>query len=368
MENSINPTIKESLQSALSSIGQFEECVLLNYPNHLNIGDHLIWLGTIFYLADILKTKVSYAASPDNFSQDLMNKQSAEAPILMQGGGSLGDLWHGRQKFHEHIISKYQDRQIIILPQTIYFKSQERLNQAVKLLNSHKNLVLFVRDNYSYELALKHFNNCQIIKSPDMAFQMQGMPGLSFDKSSHERILFLNREDKELNKMFASDSIKASNLVIEDWVSFDKKWKLGKPGSPLMQHVAKFYRDIYQRGVLTPREWSDRQRWLSYQFQIHNLDKLYNPSMHRLSLSLMHSGIYQFKKYRLIITNRLHGHILCILLGIPHIFLPNSYYKNQGFYETWTHQVPFCRFINDISRIQEAVEELWSFDVSSKLK
>jgi pyruvyl transferase EpsO len=72
----------------------------------------------------------------------------------------------------------------------------------------------------------------------------------------------------------------------------------------------------------------------------------------------MYQGVYQFKQHRLIITNRLHGHILCILMGIPHIFLPNSYYKNEAFYDAWTHQVPFCRFVKDPEKIEVAVQEL----------
>jgi pyruvyl transferase EpsO len=72
----------------------------------------------------------------------------------------------------------------------------------------------------------------------------------------------------------------------------------------------------------------------------------------------MHHGIYQFKQHRLIITNRLHGHILCIIMGIPHIFLPNAYYKNEAFYDTWTYSIPFCRFVKDPSQIKGAAQEL----------
>jgi exopolysaccharide biosynthesis predicted pyruvyltransferase EpsI len=39
---------------------------------------------------------------------------------------------------------------------------------------------------------------------------------------------------------------------------------------------------------------------------------------------------------RVVVTDRLHGHILCLLLGIPHIVLDNSYGKLRSFDETWT--------------------------------
>jgi pyruvyl transferase EpsO len=39
---------------------------------------------------------------------------------------------------------------------------------------------------------------------------------------------------------------------------------------------------------------------------------------------------------RVVITDRLHGHILSLLLGIPHVLLDNSYGKVRSFYESWT--------------------------------
>ena len=69
-------------------------------------------------------------------------------------------------------------------------------------------------------------------------------------------------------------------------------------------------------------------------------------------------GVYQFKQHGLVISNRLHAHILCLLLEIPHVFLANSYYKNQSFYETWSHQIPFCKFVKDASDVEDAAREI----------
>ena len=77
----------------------------------------------------------------------------------------------------------------------------------------------------------------------------------------------------------------------------------------------------------------------------------------------MHSGIYRVMQGNVVITNRLHGHILCIILGIPHVFLPNSYYKNESFYETWTSQLPYCRFVKEPKQIKAAVQELTNLHI-----
>jgi len=47
---------------------------------------------------------------------------------------------------------------------------------------------------------------------------------------------------------------------------------------------------------------------------------------------------------KVVITNRLHAHILCLMLGVPHVVLDNSYGKVRGFYETWTHVSPLVEW------------------------
>ncbi len=47
---------------------------------------------------------------------------------------------------------------------------------------------------------------------------------------------------------------------------------------------------------------------------------------------------------RTVVTDRLHGHILAFLLGVPHVLLNNSYGKNRDFYETWTHSCDLVRW------------------------
>jgi pyruvyl transferase EpsO len=53
-------------------------------------------------------------------------------------------------------------------------------------------------------------------------------------------------------------------------------------------------------------------------------------AQHRLArgLEILASG-------RHVVTDRLHGHILSLLLSVPHFVLDNSYNKNGAFFETW---------------------------------
>lgn len=351
--------IRDILQTALRNIGESENCALLDYPDYLNIGDHLIWLGTVFYLTDVLRTKINYAASIEDFSEELMEKQVGQAPIFLQGGGNLGDLWLKHQEFRERIISKYRNQPIIILPQTIYFKNQANLKRAANVFNSHPNLTIFTRDNYSYETACQQFHNCQIIKAPDMAFNLVNIPGLSFQVNEKSSILYHCRRDY---KNFSNESLELPSLVVEDWVSY--KWiSRENPVNPKAWYwkrpdIARLLREVWQRGLSHPSEWLSRQIWQNFHPYTNKFNTIYNPSLSRHSWSLMHSGMYQLKQPRLIITNRMHGHILCLILNIPHIFLPGSYHKNKSFYETWTNQIPFCKLVEDASQIKKVTQEI----------
>lgn len=353
--------IKKSLHSALKPLGGFEQYALLDYPDYNNVGDHLIWLGTLFYLKDVLNTEINYVASIKGFSATEMEQRVGKAPILLQGGGNLGDTWAKYQEFREQIITQYPDRPIFILPQSIYFSDLKALKRAADVFNSHPNLTVFVRENQSLEVAQQYFTNCQIILAPDLAFQMVGL--LESSKISQKSsILYHCREDCELNPAFSPTALKLTDLVVEDWSSYkwlyrekfaqSSDWYWRTPG------LVRLVREGWQRGLANPGEWVSRQSWQHHPCST-KFNTFDNPSLHRRSWGLMHSGIYQLKQYRLVITNRLHGHILCLLLGIPHVFLPNAYYKNESFYRTWTQSVEFCRFVKDATQVKEAVQELW---------
>ncbi len=53
---------------------------------------------------------------------------------------------------------------------------------------------------------------------------------------------------------------------------------------------------------------------------------------------------------RVVVTDRLHGHIFCILMGIPHVILDNSYGKLMSFHQTYTYDAgPAVRVASSLS-------------------
>jgi exopolysaccharide biosynthesis predicted pyruvyltransferase EpsI len=353
--------LKQTLHQTLSvsSLSNYSRCALLDYPDHPNIGDHLIWLGTVHYLTDVLKIEIGYASSFNNFSSVEMENQVGNAPIFFHGGGNLGDLWQGYQEFRERIIAQYPDRPIIIFPQSIYFENPDNLERASKIFNSHPNLTIFLRDDRSYQIACQVFEKCHVFKTTDMAFQLINMPGISDNTpTKSSSILYLCRKDKEINQDINLDKVSISNLVVEDWISFKSPTWFDSTRSFREKEEIVFRKDYYRNIKNLTTYLYQKYIQIFYSKEV-IFPQIYNPSIYYYSSWILtYRGIQQFRTHNLVITNRLHAHILCIILGIPNILLPNSYYKNQSFYQTWTSKLSFSRLIENPLEIPATVQEL----------
>ena len=346
--------IKKALSDALGQIPAFGECAVLDYPNYFNIGDHLIWLGILSWL-DERGSRVRYAASRHEFSARTLESNLKSGPIFLTGGGNFGDIWPPHQKFREAVISRFRSRPIIIMPQSVYFHKETELEASKKLLNSHPDLTILTRDESSYELAAKHFTGCKVLRCPDAAFQLAGLIRLTSSETPRG-LLYHCRQDRESAQNFPVHQIGASQMVTEDWVSINERTRF-------LQKLIRKMPFLWHTGFSTPLPAGMRRRALeSAQPWMPKVKKWHNPTLHQRSLCLMYAGIEQFSQYRFVVTNRLHGHILCVLLGIPHILLPNAYHKNRAFYSTWTSGVPYARFVDDPSKLAEAFEELGGMD------
>ncbi len=75
----------------------------------------------------------------------------------------------------------------------------------------------------------------------------------------------------------------------------------------------------------------------------------------RLAKNRLNRGVSRLSTGRAVITDRLHAHILSILLGTPNIYLDNSYGKISNFAETWTNDLDIC---HSAQSFEEAFEKL----------
>ena len=65
---------------------------------------------------------------------------------------------------------------------------------------------------------------------------------------------------------------------------------------------------------------------------------------------LVREKMEELASARLVITDRLHGMVLCTLTGTPCIVMSNNNHKVQGTYE-WISYLPYIRYVSDVHQI-----------------
>lgn len=275
---------------------------LLDFPTYANVGDNAIWVGTR-RLLERLRVRVVYMADVDNYSPARLAERLRQGTILLQGGGNFGDLWPRYQRFRESVVAAFPDHRIIQLPQTLRFRRSETLAQAQAVLNRHRDLTLLARDSQSLAFARREFAARSLL-CPDLALVIGRIPWVGRPAVD---VVALRRDDLEAASAFPDLPETVSERL--DWTDEP----LGVAG-----RVRRAIHGV--RGSAAAK--------LAATVLLHPYDLL-------AGQRLAH-GCRILRRGRAVLTDRLHGHILSLLLGIPHVLLDDAYGKLSSFYEAWT--------------------------------
>jgi exopolysaccharide biosynthesis predicted pyruvyltransferase EpsI len=276
-------------------------CALLDFPNYANVGDNAIWLGELAYLRRF-GIEVVYRSDQVSYSRKQLAARIGDGTILLSGGGNFGDLWPAHQWFREEVVSSFPDRKIVQLPQTIRFTQRSNLERARRVFARHPNVTILVRDDRSRAVDL----GAEVALCPDMAF---ALGPLERPCAPTTGILWLLRGDHESAIVPAIENT--------DWRDDETA---GGPKPPLTLTAARRLHEI-----LSPRvaRRSVGNRWLATVGD-------------RLAGARLARGLRTLSQGSVVVTDRLHGHVLSLMLGIPHVLLDTRHGKLRGFYETWT--------------------------------
>jgi exopolysaccharide biosynthesis predicted pyruvyltransferase EpsI len=314
-----------TILSGLLARGQ--RVALVDFPNHENSGDSLIFLGQLAYLRR-LGVHVDYIADASRYSPSDLRALVPNGPILIQGGGNFGDRWEYMQSMRERVISDFPDRQIIQLPQGIDFEMGPRLEQAQRILNAHPNLTLLIRDHAGVERTRELFRNATIKFCPDMAF------GYGHIKPAREADLdavVLRRNDSE--SLAGGFSMRpAIGHVDLDWgLTGPVKllaWALRLPGA-----VAK--RVPALAVVLYPVQ---RFAYLGL-----------------ATINVRHAaGI--LSRGRLVVTDRLHATVMSALMGKPVVAMDNANGKVSAIIRDYLGRMPGVQYAPTVAAAEAAVD------------
>ncbi|MGY8917832.1 MAG: polysaccharide pyruvyl transferase family protein [Flavobacteriales bacterium] len=287
--------------------------VLLDLPNHRNIGDQLIYIGESCFL------KQSDAKCVSNSSLTFDNNIFKQEMLLLHGGGNFGDLYSVHQNYRENIIMSYPNNKILIFPQSLHFEDKKRMVKSLSIYNNHNDLIVCARDQYTLDILIKYCPNNNVLLVPDMAFCSSYTLN---ENESQNKILYLKRKDAEL---------KNENEFTFDFSVDELDWPTYNP--TLLEF---FY-----------RKFNNLDNRLSrVVFKLINKSSVFGLFCLRDENKYADLGVDFLSKYKFVITTRLHGHILSILLGVPSIIIDNSYGKNKRFYMSWLQDEPLSYFAN----------------------
>ena len=303
---------------------------LIDLPTHLNIGDSLIALGQF----NLLGSKLDYRYIGGIPSEDILKQIDGEkGAIIFHGGGNFGTLWPSHQRLRERIATECPNATLIQLPQSTFFDSKDALEKSISILESHGDFHVLVRDQASYE-TLAQRNLASITLCPDSAFALEANP----NKSPAHDILFVTRSDHESDHSSTLSSLRMnfakSRASQVDWANWEE---LGNGSWRKYRFIDRLFPRLLR--VFRAPAFS-RLLWTGL-FQ----------SRLRLGVDLLSSG-------KVIVTDRLHVHILCRLIGKPHIFFDNNYGKISNLSDTWNTQSEISISSRTISDPVETIERL----------
>ncbi len=299
--------LADTLAAALAPLAAGRERYgLLDYPAHWNIGDSAIWAGEVQLLGKLHGQPAAYTSQMRYSTAEPGRLLPRDAVLYLHGGGNFGDIWPRHQCYREAVIARHPHHRIVQLPQSIHYDDPAAAERARRVIGAHRDFHLMVRDVESAEFARRMFD-CPVILAPDSALAID-MAAVARG-TAPEGVLALLRTDKERRDDAAAGRalLAAAGARIVDW---------GGPG----------------RG----RRWAEKAFvGLGMALPFGAAQGLRRAGFDAMAAARVAWGFARLDPAGVVVTDRLHGHILASLLGKPHVVVDNSYGKIGRFIAAW---------------------------------
>ena len=329
----IRQTIKEAIGPLLGE----GPTLLLDVPNHLNAGDTLIRFGEEALLRHLGVT-LALTATKDYQLWRHLASAPLDSMVLLHGGGNLGDLYPAHDLYRRTVLERMPRNRVILMPQSIHYRDASAAQEMRKALERHSNAIVLLRDHVSLDQGRALFPNTDVRFCPDMAFWAD-LPA---------------RHTKSTLSTLRRDDIEGGNINLtqtEEWGFELSDWKL----TDSQRHRAiRERRTEHLVNVQIPRR-------LWYLPCLRDLYGRWNDDSVRTLSTLNRETVdTAFNNSKIVITNRLHAHIICCLKGIPHIAVDNSYGMLSRVYDAYSGEFTSAHFANSAESLRAIFKRLES--------
>lgn len=336
-------SVRDLTVSTLKEVlGGERNVAIVDAPNQRNVGDSLIWAGEMAYVEE-LGLRVRYVADLWTYDPAALRRAMPSGVILLHGGGNFGDLWPGHQILREMVVADLPDYRIIQLPQSIQFRDEERARVANTIIGAHPDFTALIRDHISLQRAAHHLPDVSVRFCPDMALGWDA-PQVSVEKSV-TNVLVIARADMEASSNLASvgdDWLTGAKSRVTDWWprgKFVLPWRLARS----MSLVYRFYVKVRKRWRWLPVGWPDKVGAFAIK------------EINRVNIA---GAVDMYARARVIVVDRLHAHVLAVLLGIPHVVMDNNYRKISAIYEEYSGEFSTAHYATDLASARFEAERL----------
>lgn len=289
--------------------------------DYTNLGDIAITYAQINFLKENLPDNYEVIEidvdEVYNYYLDLKKNISNDSIITLIGGGNTGDLYEFIESKRRFILRKFRKNKIISFPQTITYKGDKKSDIYKRMFVSSckkcKNLTLIAREKESEKIYKSLNTGATILLVPDIVFSLDRENELERKGIS---IIFRNDKEKKIEHYI--------EIKIEEYIE--------------QMNIEVSYNDTCDIEI-------DKDKYIILEEFIDNI-----------------------LNKKLVITDRLHGMILCYITNTPCLVFENNNYKIKSTYNTWLKKQNFIRLVkdNDFNGWKSAINELLNIDKISK--
>jgi exopolysaccharide biosynthesis predicted pyruvyltransferase EpsI len=238
---------------------------------------------------------------------------AGEYSVLIHGGGNFGDIWPEHNRVREQAIAAAHGRPVVQLPVSLHVDRPAGMSGVRNAVDSHGDVTFMWRDSESYDQGVEFFPASRHLLVPDAAFALQ----LERTTPAVADHVLIRRTDIE-----ASSDLVPARYRSVDW-DFPPRFKLSSGWWGM--------RALERLGISparSPRAWQVMYgRLASAQLQY--------------ALGLLSSA-------EVVVSDRLHGHILSTIAGIPNVLYADKNRKNISFFKTWTAGLAHVRWADSL--------------------
>lgn len=302
-----------------------KRCFIFLAADYGNIGDIAITKAQKNFLHRVLPDYevVSVPISQTRLVLRSIKKQIKPDDIVtIIGGGNMGSIYPDIEALRQLVIKSFPKNKIVCFPQTLDWdkslSSKRALRRIVKVYSSHPNIYIFARESITYNKLIDLFKKQKKVKIglvPDIVMSSNAKDLGASDNEQQPSILTCLRNDKE------------AALTIEQHKLLDDVL------------AATSYRVIKTDTHAGGSGLNDAQ-----------------------CSKLLKDKLNQFRSSSLVVTDRLHGMIMCLLAGTPCLVLPNSNHKISQTWLDWLQSQQHLVFVqhDEFNKISLFINQLLS--------